>query len=142
MNYLQACSKMSRKICIKCLPSLTTSDLDLKKNKVLFRKIAVHIQLQSYQRRKILIFVGQNAFRDQNERSKFPGEGWKNTLKSLLWSQSQSAKSLCRPNVRGIRLWLWYNLRRYQQHCLKQRHVRTEGSSEINYANRNNLPRL
>ena len=55
-------------------------------------------------KKNIALFFGQYTSRDENETSKFPGEGRKNTLKSIPWRQSQSAKSLRRSNVRGIRL--------------------------------------
>ena len=61
----------------------------LQKNKVQFRTLAVHIPMQLYQRRKALHFFGQYTSRDENETSKFPGEGRKNTLKSIPWRQSQ-----------------------------------------------------
>ena len=53
-------------------------------------------------KKKNWTFFGQYTSRDQNERSKFPGEGRKNTLKSISWRQSQSAESLRHSNVRGI----------------------------------------
>ena len=55
-------------------------------------------------KKNIALFFGQYTSRDENETSKFPGEGRKNTLKSIPWRQSQSAKSLRRSNVRRIRL--------------------------------------
>ena len=42
--------------------------------------------------------------RDENETSKFAGEGRKKTLKSTPWRQSQSAESLRHSNVGQIRL--------------------------------------
>ena len=125
---------MTSKICIKCLPPLTTSDQDyqqhLQKNKVQFRTLAVHIPMQLYQRRKTLHFFWQYTSRDENETSKFPGEGRKNTLKSISWRQSKWARSLRRSNVREIRFRLCYNSRKYQQHSPEQRYVRTERPSE------------
>ena len=56
------------------------------------------------EKKNICTFFREYTSRDQTETSKFPGEGRKNTLKSIPWRQSQSAKSLCRSNVRGIQL--------------------------------------
>ena len=49
-------------------------------------------------------FFGQYTLRHENETFKFPGEGRKNTLKSIPWLKGQSAESLRHSNVREIRL--------------------------------------
>ena len=75
----------------KMPPTITTSDQDsqqhLRKNKVQFRTLTVHIPMQKNiekedkytKEEKHCTFFEEYTSREENETSKFPGEGRENT---------------------------------------------------------------
>lgn len=97
---------MINKICLKYLPTLTTSDQGyqqhlLKSNSEHWHYIFQYVYTNE---EKYCTFFGQYSLMDENEISKFLGERGKNTLKSISWQQSKSAESLGHSDVEGIQL--------------------------------------